>query len=127
MVGEGEGRRGVASSLGRCHDSAVSCFTFQEPAPQPHHHRTYTHHHMYTHHQTYTTNTPHHTITTTTPLTFSILRVTGGGLAAVTADAISCPMRNASARDRPGSTTNMLSVAGESGVRHGEEAEQGDG
>lgn len=53
--------------------------------------------------------------------TFSSFRVTGGGLAAVTAAAISAPMRNASSRVRPGSTTNMLSAAweGEAGQRVG--------
>ena len=43
--------------------------------------------------------------------TFSILRVTGGGLAAVAAAAISWPMRKASALDRPGSSTNRESVS----------------
>lgn len=42
--------------------------------------------------------------------TFSILSTTGGGLAAVTAAAISAPIRNASSRDRPGNSTNMLSA-----------------
>lgn len=42
--------------------------------------------------------------------TFSIFSTTGGGLAAVTAAAISAPMRKASSRDRPGSSTNRLSA-----------------
>ena len=43
--------------------------------------------------------------------TFSILRVTGGGLAAVAAAAISAPMRNASSRERPSSSTKRESVS----------------
>lgn len=56
------------------------------------------------------------------PPTFSILSTTGDGLAAVTADAISAPMRNASSRDRPGSITNMLSARWRA---HGQASSQG--